>query len=133
MGLKFIIKENLRRVVDYEVQGSEVILKDRFEGYNIVEDSESSKLSIYFRDIDRNLNVVQRFFEIDRNDMDSFVNIFSQYEDKPTDRYVMMLKLKKLCAGIEAAENIYNNNYLFFVSGNVTLKEWIQFVGYHSE
>lgn len=131
MGYKFTIEDNLERVVNYDMSGNELVIYDKFEGFNVVEDEDiDDGLAIWFKDISRDLSVVQRYFNIDKKELPFIKDYYNKYKNNPTGKYIKLLELKKQGhPGMEISKDVYFNNRCFFISSNITLNEWFQFCG----
>lgn len=128
--MKFTIEDNLKRVINYSSQNGESVVYDKFEGFNVVEDeNKPNELLIYFKDINKDLSVVQRYYIINRSELPSLKEIYNLYKDKPKEIYDRMLSLKNDINNRDDMENVYNKNKLFFISINISLKDWFQFHG----
>ena len=122
MNFKFTIEEKLERNIETIFQGKEIIMVDQFTEFNLMEgENNPENLYVYYKDIKRDLNIMERYFTIKKYEKESFEKEFAL---SPTERYKKMLSLKMENTN---KEETYKRNKLFFVAANVTLKEWEQF------
>lgn len=131
MGFKFTIEDNIERVITHNTQNNEVVVLDCFKGFNVVEvEDDNNVFLLYFKDVNRNLEVVQRYFKVEKNRLTNIKKNFFEYEENPTERYLKLMDYKNLSTSKDKSEEIYLINEDFFISCNITNKEWLQFSGF---
>lgn len=119
--MKFTIIDNLDRKVEY-LNG---ILIESIDGYNLLEDDKDlDKAVIYFEDINRNGEIMKRYFDIKQNEVTDFKNIYNLYRNNYTKKFSKLLELSKF----SNKENCYNDNKLFFYACNISLREWEKWI-----
>lgn len=120
----FEVKETTERIIDYIIQKGEIIFFDRYKGFDVYEDEADSKyLFIFFKDINKDLKTMQRFFRISPSELSIFEEEYKKFKDAPTVKYKKILDLKNLNDDLK---NIYDENRIFFMSSNITFDEWLQ-------
>lgn len=117
--MRFTIEDNIERHIECL---NDVII-DYVSGYNLFEDeNREDEVIVYFEDINKDGEVMKRYFDLPRKELPDFKNTFKKYGNNYEKRYKKMLDLKS-----PQPEDIYNQNKLFFIASNISLKEWIQF------
>ena len=123
---KFTIKDNIERTLNTFYQGKELLILDKFKGFDICESEYSDEdYYIYFSDVLRNLSVARRFFTIKKNELDIVTSFYNKYAENGVRKYLKMLELKNISD--ENIDTIYEENKFFFIACNITNSEWKEF------
>lgn len=121
-GFRFTVEDSTERSINSIQQGNELIIIDKFNGFQVVEEENNDKIFIYFKDIDRNLKEMNRYYIVDS--LQRVNNIKKMYEKYDSiSRYKKLLELASL-----NNSSSYKENEDFFISSNITEREWNQFV-----
>ena len=76
----FEVKETTERIIDYIMQKGEIIFFDRYKGFDVYEDEADSKyLFIFFKDINKDLKTMQRFFRISPSELSIFEEEYKKF------------------------------------------------------
>ena len=121
-GFRFTVEDSTVRDISTLQQGEELIIIDKFDGFQVVEEENSDKIFIYFKDIDRNLKEMNRYYVVDSlQRVDNIKKMYEKYDS--ISRYKKLLELASL-----NNSSSYKENEDFFISSNITEREWNQFV-----
>lgn len=121
-GFRFTVEDSTERSINSIQQGNELIIIDKFDGFQVVEEENNDKIFIYFKDIDRNLKEMNRYYVVDSlQRVDNIKKMYEKYDS--ISRYKKLLELASL-----NNSSSYKENEDFFISSNITEREWNQFV-----
>ena len=121
-GFRFTVEDSTVRDISTLQQGEELIIIDKFDGFQVVEEENNDKIFIYFKDIDRNLKEMNRYYVVDSlQRVDNIKKMYEKYDS--ISRYKKLLELASL-----NNSSSYKENEDFFISSNITEREWNQFV-----
>lgn len=126
----FTMKDTTEYFYELESFKNDVLTKEGFTGYRIVEDEHiEDTVLVYFKDKKYQENV-ERYFVLHRDKLSEFHNLYEYYSKNPYNKYQKILELKEkvMKLGKNFIE-IFRENEVFFSAINISFGEWKGFNG----
>ncbi|WP_405317108.1 hypothetical protein [Faecalibacillus faecis] len=115
----WIREDTLEHVVEIDKYG---VIKEYYDGYIIKDGENDGKIIIEFKDINYKQEIMNRYFVIQEEDITEIKNIYNKYKNNKASAYQYMEYLRDM-----QDKDVYQNNKSFFVSQNISEKEWNDF------
>lgn len=121
----FIIDNTLNKSITTVNQNNEIVIFEQYNGYIIKENEDTCR--ICFKDINKDLQDMDRYYIVQSNEIPAIKKQYELYSDQEEKVYNHMLELKHNVTNDGKPEGVYNRNKAFFISQNISKKEWESF------